>query len=185
MKSVLRILMLVLVWAPAVVDASDPILNMEDVPISLKADGTSFTDQEVRAAIIEGCMAKGWLPIVDNEGAIRATILVRQTHFAEVEITYTPSTYSITYVSSKNLNYSEGQQLIHRNYNKWIVNLSASIGKVLSRNLYNTTPAPDAVTDRDRSDVYSKILMLDDMRNRGILTDEEFDAEKTKLLNGN
>ena len=46
-------------------------------------------------------------------------------------------------------------------------------------------PHPSAVTERDQSDVYSRILMLDDMRERGILTDEEFDAEKKKLLNGN
>lgn len=37
----------------------------------------------------------------------------------------------------------------------------------------------------DRNDVYGQIEMLDDLRDRGILTDAEFDAEKKKLLEGN
>ena len=91
MKSVLRILMLVLVLAPAVVDARGPVLNLEDVPISMKADGTSFTVQEARAAIIRGCVAGGWAPFVDSEGVIHASLNVRDKHFAEVDITVTPT----------------------------------------------------------------------------------------------
>jgi len=190
MKSVLRILMLVLVMAPAVVGADKPILNLEDVPISMKADGTSLTVQEVRAAIIRGCVANGWAPLVDGEGVIRATLNVRNKHFAEVEIPLTPTTYSVLYVSSENLDYWPKYQTIHKNYNLWIVELSTSINREFHAPSQNASPTlaephPSAVTDRDRSDVYSKILMLDDMRNRGILTDEEFDAEKKKLLEGN
>ena len=37
----------------------------------------------------------------------------------------------------------------------------------------------------DRNDVYKQIQMLDDLRERGILTDAEFDAEKKQLLDGN
>ena len=197
MNSVLRILMLVLVLAPAVVDAREPILNLEDVPISMKADGTSFTVQEARAGIIRGCVAGGWAPFVDSEGVIHASLNVRDKHFAEVEILVTPTTYSVQYASSKNLDYKtynhhyrDQRPRIHENYNIWIDRLSDSINKELHAPSQNAGPTPvephpDAVTDRDRSDVYSKILMLDDMRNRGILTDEEFDAEKKKLLNGN
>jgi len=210
MKSVLRILMLVLVLAPAVVDAREPIVNLEDVPISMKADGTSFTLQEARAAIIRGCVAGGWAPFVDSEGVIHASLNVRDKHFAEVDITVTPTTYSVQYVSSKNLDYRVtaayeyyedpygirqkrhiGQRfLIHENYNIWIAELSNWIKKELHAPSQNASPTPgephsSAVTERDQSDVYSKILMLDDMRNRGILTDEEFYAEKKKLLNGN
>ena len=34
-------------------------------------------------------------------------------------------------------------------------------------------------------DVYAELLKLDDLRERGILTQAEFDAEKKKLLDGN
>jgi hypothetical protein len=40
--------------------------------------------------------------------------------------------------------------------------------------------------DIDKSkDVYDELIKLDDLRKRGILTDEEFDAEKKELLDGN
>jgi hypothetical protein len=186
MQSILRTIMLIFCLVPVVGDGAS-ILNIEDAPISLKTDGTSFTDQEIRNAIIEGCIAKGWSPVVDDEGAIRATILVRQEHFAEVEITHTPTTFSITYVSSKNLNYSEKRQKIHRNYNRWIVNLSASITKSLSERMSSISPTPveahaDTVTEDNQQDVYSELMKLDDLRQKGILTDEEFAAQKKKLL---
>src|SRR5208282_3458613 len=34
-------------------------------------------------------------------------------------------------------------------------------------------------------DIYSELIKLDDLRKRGILTQEEFEAQKTKLLNEN
>jgi len=33
-----------------------------------------------------------------------------------------------------------------------------------------------------RADLYQELLKLDDLRQKGILTDDEFDAEKKKLL---
>ncbi len=34
-------------------------------------------------------------------------------------------------------------------------------------------------------DIYTELIKLDDLRERGILTQAEFDAEKKKLLEGN
>ena len=34
-------------------------------------------------------------------------------------------------------------------------------------------------------DIYAELIKLDDLRQRGILTQAEFDAEKKKLLEGN
>jgi hypothetical protein len=34
-------------------------------------------------------------------------------------------------------------------------------------------------------DIFDELLKLDDLRDRGILTDEEFDVEKRKLLERN
>jgi hypothetical protein len=33
-------------------------------------------------------------------------------------------------------------------------------------------------------DLYTELTKLDDLRKKGILTDEEFQAQKKKLLNG-
>ena len=70
------------------------------------------------------------------------------------------------------------------------MNLSASIGKELSKNLANTTTAPvkvptDVVTESNQQDIYSQLVKLDDLRKKGILTDEEFEAQKKKLLEAN
>ncbi len=39
--------------------------------------------------------------------------------------------------------------------------------------------------DSDRTDVYTQLETLNDLRERGLLTDAEFDSEKKKLLEGN
>lgn len=61
------------------------------------------------------------------------------------------------------------------------------------------TPRPDQVTESkttidlninqsgsvvpaDEPDTYKELLRLDDLRKRGILTEEEFQSEKTKFL---
>ena len=43
------------------------------------------------------------------------------------------------------------------------------------------TPAP-AATGGGIDDLYSKLIKLDDLRKRGLITDAEFDAAKRKLL---
>lgn len=185
MRTAPWIIALAVALVPAAVGAGSPIKNLVDVPISLKADGTSFTDQEVRTAIIEGCIAKRWSPTVNDDGTIRAAILVRQTHFAEVEISYGKTAYSITYVSSRELNYNDRRQSIHKNYNKWVVNLSASINKSLGERLSGATPTADPDADDGQKDIYSELIKLDDLRQKGIITDDEFEEQKRKLLKSN
>jgi hypothetical protein len=46
--------------------------------------------------------------------------------------------------------------------------------------------APKSVgTVTSREELFEELLKLDDLRDRGILTDEEFDMEKRKLLEKN
>ncbi|QDL39732.1 SHOCT domain-containing protein [Rhodoferax sediminis] len=47
-----------------------------------------------------------------------------------------------------------------------------------------TTPAPAAavVSEHPTRDTYTELLKLDDLRKRGVLTEAEFTAEKTRLL---
>ena len=51
----------------------------------------------------------------------------------------------------------------------------------------NNVSADQESTDNNvsRKDVDTELQMLDDLHERGILSDEEFDAEKKKLLEGN
>lgn len=49
-------------------------------------------------------------------------------------------------------------------------------------------PPPQALTVIDMvtppKDLYARLLELDDLRHKGILTQQEFDAQKTRLLSG-
>ncbi len=38
---------------------------------------------------------------------------------------------------------------------------------------------------KETKDIYSELIKLDDLRERGIITDEEFNAMKKKILNEN
>ena len=180
MKSILLAFALFAVMTPTSAGAVKPILNMIDVPVPIRPDGSSIEPEEVQAIIIEACLARRWLAVVGGDGMIRATLNVRNKHFAEVEIPYTTSAYSITYVSSDNLDYDKRRKRIHRNYNNWVLKLSRTIDKFLRRPM--AKPEPEPVTVESKSDIYAEIIKLDDLRERGLLTDEEFENEKRKLL---
>ena len=97
---------------------STPLVELTKEPIPTNSA------QSVEQAIIKGCQAKGWTPVVADNNTIDAYITVR-SHKAHVQITYDDKFYNINYVDSTNLDYNNGK--IHRNYNKWIYKLSASI----------------------------------------------------------
>ena len=112
--------------------AAKPIQNLIDIPVPEKIDGSSPSTEDVRSAIVAGCKERTWVPIPDEDNNISCSILVRSRHFAEVEIPYTGDTYSIIYKDSRELDYNGKKQRIHRNYNKWVLNLSDSIQRRLA-----------------------------------------------------
>ena len=107
--------------------ATKPLWNLVDVAVPANDDGSARTTEQVQEAIIAGCRYKGWMPKVDSDSQIRCSILVRARHFAEVTIPYSEKSYSILYESSRELDYDQERQRIHRNYNKWVDLLSAAI----------------------------------------------------------
>lgn len=88
------------------------IVNYENEPVR-----TSLSVAKVKDGIIKAASARGWKIKETGPGELTAVIKVR-THTAAIKITYTQTTYSITYMDSANLKYKNGK--IHRNYNKWI-----------------------------------------------------------------
>ena len=181
-RSLFLAIALLLASAPS--GAASPIKNMIDVPVPIRADGGRYSIEEVRTAIIQGSQTPLWTAEVAGDTIIRAKLNVKNKHFAVVEIPYSESAYSIIYVSSDNLDYNPTRQTIHRNYSKWILRLTTSINEQL-RSLVSKVPSAYAGSDRpgtNKEDIFDELLKLDDLRDRGILTDEEFDIEKRKLL---
>ena len=183
MRTITLVFILAAIFLPATSAADKRINNMIDIPISAMIDGSAHSLDDVQAAIIKGCKARKWMPVLDREGLIRAKINVRNKHFAEIRIPFSARHYSIIYVSSENLDYSERQQRIHKNYNAWVIKLSQTI----DQQLRSASPKEKSgsVAKTDKNDLYSELLKLDELRDMGLLTDEEFEAEKRKLLERN
>jgi len=93
-----------------------------------------MSSAKVRSSIMEGCELRGWICKDINESTIRGSVWVRGKHFAEVEIEYDGSAYSIIYSGTKNLGYNQGNNTIHKNYNSWVANLNGDIQMSLIKN---------------------------------------------------
>ena len=117
---------LAMVLAAPVVQA-DKLLELVDQPVGLKADGAALTAEEVQGAILRACGKRGWTPRIEAPGVIVASILVRQTYYAEVRIPFGPQAYSIMYGASRELDYNAEKRTIERHYNKWVQILSKDI----------------------------------------------------------
>ena len=105
-----------------------PIQNVENASVTTAANKPLSADQ-VRAAIVRAGAGLGWIMKDAGPGQLTGTLVLR-THTAEVRIPYSPSSYSIGYRSSTNLQESGGK--IHRNYNGWIQNLTKGINAQLA-----------------------------------------------------
>lgn len=98
---------------------SEPVQNVEGASFQGRAPSRQRAEQIKRAGA-----SLGWVMQDVYPGLIRGTLNLR-THQAVVDIPYTPTTFSIRYASSNNLNYTGSA--IHKNYNSWVKNLEQRI----------------------------------------------------------
>jgi len=110
---------------------SEPIANFEGMPI--KTLGAAPSPAQVREAIIQaGQGPREWTFVDAGPGRLIATLSVRDKHTAEVNIAYTPESYSVTYRRSRNLRYNADGPTIHPSYNKWVEELVNNINHQIS-----------------------------------------------------
>jgi hypothetical protein len=151
--------------------------------------GTSLAT--ISAAIRFAANQQGWIITEETPGLMQASLRVR-THVAMVTIGFDESNYWIEYRDSVNLDYNPNDRKktksmrlikgprIHKNYNLWVSQLSESIA--------DHVKAPPQSHSASAAPPLSPILIadelekLDSLRERGILTQEEFDQQKAKLL---
>jgi len=186
MKRMFLIIALAVLVLPAMSNAASPINNLEEVAIPVRSDGTQLPIEEIQAIILESCLSRNWMPQPEADGTIVATIDVRGKHSATVRIPFSLDRYSILYVSSENLDYNPRRESIHRNYNGWVVKLSQTIDFRL-RTAARTVPSASGAANGDGmgGDVSTELLKLLVERDKGLLTPEEYDAEKKKILDRN
>lgn len=90
----------------------------------------TLSEKQMHDAIVKACVSNGWRASTTSPGNIEATIMVRNKHTVVVNIPYTPTSYSINYKASTNMEYkvkSDGSASIHPNYNNWVARLDQSI----------------------------------------------------------
>ena len=105
---------------------SAKVMNVPEQTISQKA-----TSDDVYKAIQRAGAGLGWMIQKSDNSTATATLNLR-SHQAIVLIKYSSTSYAIDYKSSIDLNYSEKDGTIHKNYNGWIQNLNKAIGVQLS-----------------------------------------------------
>lgn len=88
-----------------------------------------YTEAQVKGAILEACVQRGWVVTDSEQGVIKARQETNK-HAAEVRITYSATGYAINYDNSTNLMASGGE--IHKRYNSWVHNLNRDIQSSLS-----------------------------------------------------
>lgn len=108
---------------------SNEVRNVQSEPVPTTLSGKQISMANVEKAIQIGARKLGWKTRVVKPGLIEANLALR-THRATVEIPYAQGEYSILYKDSANLDHADGR--IHRNYNRWVANLSHAIQSELT-----------------------------------------------------
>ena len=114
----------------------EPVANFENLPVraSMNAEQVRETIVAVGAAI----RVRPWAIIDGGAGKLVGRLNVRK-HEAVVEISYSASQYSITYLNSSELSYRDGS--INAMYNVWVRELQGALDRALS-----SAPASSAST---------------------------------------
>jgi hypothetical protein len=115
--------------------------NIEKGPLPTKLDGSKHSKEEVRNAIVKACVLRGWIPQLQEDGTIRASIFVRGAR-AEVDIQYDESTVSILFRDRERCSY--------KYYNRWVNNLYQTIVKQLVSSFHTTIHVylPESTTEK-------------------------------------
>ncbi len=170
-------------------------VTIQNIPLTphQAPPGTPLVDiaEAVRMAAGSG----NWDIIGETSGSMTARLRIR-THTAMVIIHYSESDYQIDYLNSINLDFNphdlrgpkagirsktiiKGPR-IHANYNVWVRTLAESI------EMYSLNPPKAAEIRGDASGdpimIADELDKLDALRQRGVLTQQEFDRLKAKLL---
>jgi len=174
--------------APAAATAARSSKTVENISPRLHLAPVGTSAEQRVAAINAAAKDKGWR-VVDEAPGVVTVILLRRSHEAVVTIGYDKLKFWIDYKDSENLNYNPNDLIrrtrgkprvvttgprIHPNYNIWVAALANQI--VLRM---QDPPEPSYAPSRLIADELEK---LDKLRQSGVLSQEEFDQQKARLL---
>jgi hypothetical protein len=182
--------MLVFLMMPDIAAAAQMSKTVENIAPRPHRAPSGISSEQLVEALTLAAGDMGWRILEEAPGEVTAITLVRGKHEAVVTIGYDESNFWINYKDSKNLNYDPkdyrrgrpGQRRvvtkgprIHPNYNRWVAALADQIVVRTSNPPNPSRESPVLIAD--------ELDKLDELRQRGVLTQEEFDQQKAKLLN--
>ena len=106
--------------------------DYENVPATGK-DGKPLAAEQIRKAIFLGADMSRWVVSVKESGNTLKATYTWGSHTAVVDIEYAAGRYSIRYVDSRNLDFSEknGVRVVHPAYNTVVTQLKTRIDGTL------------------------------------------------------
>lgn len=106
-------------------DQTNAILNIGSKPLGAP---------EIKRAILRAAVSRGWQPINDAAGKVRLQLDEKKkgAYRLVIDIVYNAKNYTIKYVSSDGLKYSESDRTIHSSYARWTNLLIQSINRELT-----------------------------------------------------
>ncbi len=177
-----------LLLVPAIATAARPSKTIENISPRPHLAPAKTSPEQLVTTIIAAAENRGWRIIGEAPGVVTA-ILMRRVHEAVVTIGYDELNFWIDYKDSKNLNYNpkdlkrpragdrhivtKGPR-IHPNYNKWVAALADQIVLQMQH--------PPKWSNASSLLIADELDKLEKLRQRGVLTQGEFDQQKAKLL---
>lgn len=173
--------------------ASETIRNVPPAPHG--APETSSLD-DIARAIVQAAGERQWYGGIERDGVIVVSTIVR-THRAVVEIGFDERNFWIDYRDSSKLDYNPNDLTrfergsgspkrviqkgprIHANYNLWVAELAHNVA---ARTQHILTSVRTREGGTGPVLIADELEKLDQLRQRGVLTQHEFDAQKAKLL---
>ncbi|WP_303903256.1 hypothetical protein [Thiohalomonas denitrificans] len=128
MKTMIKVLTIALVVGMAAGCRTAPVYDIDDAPVVASTD-KQLSAEQVKKAIFRAGGGLGWVMKDSGNNHLEGTLRLRK-HMAQVDIRYSPKSYSIQYKDSQELRY-DGEK-IHQNYNGWIQRLQQRIQAEIS-----------------------------------------------------
>jgi len=86
------------------------------------------TAGDMKKALITAATVKGWRIVEDNDQKQELILdLSLRTHYLKVSVIYDSQQYQVSYLDSRNLNYSARKSTIHTSYERWLRNFDQAV----------------------------------------------------------
>jgi hypothetical protein len=178
-KCIIATLLLSLL-SPTVYARSTKLVEPQAVTINC-----NLSEKQMKSGIQNGGKVRNWTVVSQASGQTELNYIKGgNKHSINVNVSYTENTFAITYKDSFNLNYKvnrKGGREIHPSAVKWMANLSGDILRLANIQCLDE-PNHRNASKPETSSTTDEFRALVELRDGGIITEEEFQKLKSEVL---